>query len=727
MIEATTTLSFRQWIPILAAVLLVAAYFAYRRTTPPVSGRVRAGLTVLRAAAFLCLVLVLLDPRCVRTVDREESAKVLVLMDRSASMALPAGSWDDAASETRFDAARRSASALKLAVEKAGGTVETLYFASGLSPGPVDTIRADGQGTDVTQSIEDAYRRHEGEHLAAIAVFSDGAETEDRLVRRPLPGLPVFTVGFGDTVAPEDVRIKDVDYNSVVTVPSRSPIEATVTFTGMREKRVALRLTEGDRVVFERDTVMTPAVPEIAVRIPVEYREARRRQFVFSAEVGGHDAQPDNNRRDIVVEAEKAQAKIVIVDLQPGWELHFLTGLLRREASFDFVVLSLPGRPGAPLGRIRDPATFEAELSDCDAVVLLSVDENFFSASRVDALKRFLRDRGGGLLVMPGTSSVFEHPGVWDQLGDMLPVRGHAPFQWTLGYTSVLPGAQAAANPITSHMLPLLSQTDWQERAPLLGYYAALAPTSVGEVLISVKDRKLPAFTYQTLGKGRVAVVSAGPLWRWRFLSDNNAVYDELVSRTLEVLSRGDDSDLFVVTAKKNVFEAGEPAVVFAELLNDKMQPVTSAPVRLEVARVEENGQETPLDFIPMRRDAVQNTRFKAVIPPLSPGRYFVRGRADLPERTVESRVHEIRISSTSVEYRQMQQDRTALAGIALRTGGTYTDGERLAPILDRLKLEPRRTPSLSEMSLRTSLLLFLVMIGLLAAEWAIRKRAGMI
>jgi len=721
-------MTFQFWILIIALVLPAVAWFAYRRTTPQVQGRLRLTLTALRTAAFLCLVLIFLDPRCIRTVEQQEDAVVLLLVDRSASMALPSGAWDDSDSPARFVVAQQLVRELADDVTRSGGEAEIIYFSNGLTqvPAEQDSVVPDRQGTDIVGSLHEAYRRFEGEHITAAVVISDGAETEERLVRRSLPGLPVYTVGLGDTTAPEDVRVRDVDYNGVVRVPSRSPISATVSYSGARERRVRLVLTEDDRVLFEQDLTLSPAQPEVVTEIPVNYREAGRRQFRLSVEVVGYDAQEANNHRDIAVEAEKAKAKILIVDLKPGWEFHFLTDLLRRDQAYDFEVFSLPGRLAPAVGKIKDPAAFTTSLAECDAVILGSVDEAFFSSEIVSGLKRFVRERGGGLLVLPGNASLFERPGAWNRMGDILPVRGNPPFRWSLEYTSVVPGAQASSNPITTHMLPLLSQTEWQERSPLLGFYASVTPKNVGEVLLHVKDRRLPAMTYQTLGKGRVAVVSAGPLWRWKFLSDNNAVYDEVISRLLDVLSRGEETDRFVVTAKKNVFDAGENPVVFAELFNEKMQPVTSAPVKLEVSRLDDNGGETPLEQISMRRDAAQNTRFKAVVSTLPPGRYLVRGQADLPGRSITSKAHEVQVSRTSVEYRRVEQDRATLIGMALRAGGRYSSAG-VDGIVERLDLEPRQTESMSETKLRTSLLLFFLILALLSTEWMLRKRAGMI
>ena len=719
-------LSFRFWIPIVAIILIAVAWYAYHATTPRVGGRLRVALVALRTTAFLLLIMMLLDPRVVRRVSRDEPARVVALVDHSASMTLPDSGWSDSGGSNRYRRAVALSEQLRRIIEQRGAAFEQAFFSDAVRFVSVDSVSADGQGTNIVTSLHQVSRRFEGENLAAVVVFSDGVETEQSLVRRSLPDVPVFAVGLGDTSAPDDVRIKEVDYNPFVRVPSRSVITASLEYTGDRQKRVVIKLTERGRTVFAKDTVMTPVVSEVVQEIPVRFPEAGRRQFELSVDVvGGNDAEPDNNRRDIVIEGEKARARVVIVDLLPNWELHFLTDFLRGDETFDYDVVSTIR---SARDRIKDPAEFVSLLSAADAVVLASVTEEFFAVAVVDAIKRFVRERGGGLLVLPGQASLFEHPSAWNHLLDVLPVRGNPPFRFQLQYTSVIPGAQAGTNPITAQLLPLLSQTEWQERSPLLGYYTSVIPKAgVSEVLLNVKGRSAPAITYQTVGKGRVAVVSAGPLWRWKFLSENNSVYDEMISRLLDVLSRGEETDRFMITVKKNVFDAGESPVLFAEIFNEKMQPITGAPVRLELARVDQDGGDTPLDLITMRRESAENTRFKATLPPLPPGRYVVRGTAELADRTITSRPLEIQISSTSVEFQRVAQDKTALISMARRTGGSYADAGALATLASNIPLETMVVHSVSEMTVRSQVLLFLLILGLLSAEWIVRKRAGMI
>src|SRR5262249_39998867 len=161
--------------------------------------------------------------------------------DKSASMRLPEQGWEGGRS--RFDVARESASRLAAELSKRGAQVETLGFDThASSAAAADSLKPDRHGTDITEALSDAARRYEGEHVAAVVALSDGEETERALVRAALPDLRVFTVGVGDTIAPEDVRIDDAEYSPVVRVPSRAMIRAGIAASGPAAKRVHVRL-----------------------------------------------------------------------------------------------------------------------------------------------------------------------------------------------------------------------------------------------------------------------------------------------------------------------------------------------------------------------------------------------------------------------------------------------------------------------------------------------------
>jgi hypothetical protein len=722
--QTSLTLDIRAWAILLAAVLFAIGLFAYWRTTPALDPRVRALLVALRVAALLCLVLFLLDPRAIRRGEREEEARVVLMVDRSASMTLPASGWEGG--ESRFETAMSSAEGLAKELERRGARVETIgYSAHAGAPG--DSLRPDAQGTDLPGALDDVARRYEGEHVTAVVAFGDGMETERALVRPELPDLRVWTVGVGDTTAPDDVRIEDAEYSPVVRVPSQAVIRAGIAATGASAKRIHVRLAEGSRTIFEADTSFAGGHASTTLRIPVRFEEAGRREFVLSVTTTGRDVEPGNNRRDIVIEGEKARSRILIVDLTPGWDLTFLTALASKDPSVECELFVTPRREAAPVGRVRRPSDFTAALSDADAVVLGSVNESVLTPAVTDAIKRFV-ERGGGLLVMPGPSSLYETPGAWSRLRDILPVAGNPPFSFTLQYTLVGPGARAAAHAVTGPLVPLLTQTEWQERSPLLGFYSGVATAPNGELLIGVRGRNAPALAYGTAGKGRVAAVAAGPLWRWRFLGGNSGAYDELMTRLLDVLTRGEESGRFVLMSRKNVYDAGESPVFHAEVFNEKLQPVTGVPVTLEVSRGDSAaGDGTPLERVAMQREGGDEARLTATLDPLPAGRYFVRGSAELPDRVIQSKPLELHVSKTSVEFRNTTQDRAALERIAKRTGGAYLTPDAAGDLASKIDVTPRQVPVVSESVLRASAVWFIAVLLLLSAEWLLRKRAGMI
>jgi hypothetical protein len=95
--------------------------------------------------------------------------------------------------------------------------------------------------------------------------------------------------------------------------------------------------------------------------------------------------------------------------------------------------------------------------------------------------------------------------------------------------------------------------------------------------------------------------------------------------------------------------------------------------------------------------------------------------------KTLQSKPLEFRVSTTSVEFQRTPQDRDALLRLARRSGGDYVAPDQAAVLVDKLALEPRRVATVSESVLRANAPFFLVLLGLLAGEWLLRKRAGMI
>ncbi len=712
-------------VPIIAAVLAVA-FIAYRGTIPGISKRLRIFLTALRGAALVILVILLADPKCSRRQTVTETPIVAILIDRSESMDLPAEAWDEGRGSSRFEAAGKVAERLAATLRSRGATVLEYYFSDAIICEAGDSVPAPVQGTDIANSLLELSDKLEGENLCAVVVLSDGVETSPGLRSPELPGVPVFTVGFGDTLPPEDVGIRDVDYNAIVRVPSKTTIKVVLSASGTKSKKVRLRLLDGGDEIFGKDVVVPSGKRSVTEKMTIPITKEGRKNYLLAADVKGEDFERANNSREIVIDAEKAEVKVLVVSMSPDWELHFITRLLKREKMYSFDVMSgLSSHSGSIA--LKDPGEFRKLLPNYDLVVLGSLADDFPTADDAAALADFVENGSGGLLALPGRRSLYEMASAWRDLEAVLPLAGVPPIRFKLRYTEVLPGKDASMHPVTSDLLPILSRTEWQERAPFLGFHSGLKAKPGARILLETAEGASPVLAYGEAGAGRVALLAAGPIWRWKFLAEDRPVYDELMSRLLDVLARGEEAGRFSLTVRKNVYEAGEAVVVYAELFDQRMQALTGVPVKLEVSRVAEGGEEIPYQMIPMHREDPRSTRFKARIASLPPGTYRLRGEALVRGRRLNSSPSRIKISRISVEYREMIQNRKYLVDVARRTEAAYSDWRNAADLADGLRLERRVHRAVGEIPLRTSAIVFTVVTMLLGAEWIARKRAGMI
>lgn len=709
---------------IVLAALLATAYVSYYRTMPPLSNRLRSVLIPLRMIVYSLLIVLFLDPRCAREGITSETAQVAVVIDRSESMRLPVeGGRPDG--QSRFDAALTLAGLVDSSVAARGGSTRHFYFANDVVVAAGNSVSPDGQGTDITGSLKTIHEKLEGENCTAVVLLSDGVETRPPLIIHDVPLMRIFVVGLGDTTPPEDVRVKEVDYNPLVRAPSKQTLRAALVNSGTQPMRTHVTLTENGTVIDKQDVVVEPGGAELIVPLPVEVIEPGRRTYLVEIAVEGADAERGNNSREVIIDSEKAEISVLVVDQLPSWEHSFLTDLLKREETISFDLIG--PRPHSGSRRFIDPAGFVTVINDYDVLVLSTMKPDFVGPEEAGAIERFITGAGKGMLIIPGAGSLFEHAAGWKLLESVLPVTGIPPCRFIFDYTEVIPGEQAALHAATADLLPLLSLTEWQERNPLLGYHSSLAIKSGAEELLVTRKQRMPALVYGRMEAGRVALICAGPLWRWKFLPEEGGVYDQLMSRLLDLLARGEDSSRFSLAVKKNLFEAGEPIDLFAELFDAKMQPVTGIPVRLEIFSVDSAGQEVPLRGVPMERKDAHTTRYAATLSPLPAAVYRLKAAAELQDRSLESNRLEIKVSDISVEYQTVVQDRRKLETIAARTNGSYSAGTVSPAFLDAIPVETRTRQTLSETALRTNGALFGAILLLLSVEWVIRKRAGMI
>ena len=481
-----------------------------------------------------------------------------------------------------------------------------------------------------------------------------------------------------------------------------------------------------------------------------------------------------NNTRLVVVDQGGGPYRVLYVSGRPNWEFKFLrralqedeqvqlVGLIRiarRQAKFDFQASGT--RTTSPLFNgfdNTDPDTAERadqpvlvrlgtedevelrdgfpktadELYRYHAIVIDDLEASFFTQDQLALLRNFVSRRGGGLLMLGGPDSFAD--GKYDRtpVGEMLPVYLNKP---------------SLANPVsqaeTDYRLVLTREgwlqpwvrtrkTEDEEQQRLASMSPFRMLSQVGNikpgasVLSEVRDpagASSPALVAQSFGKGHVAALMIGDLWRWglRRLDPLESDLDRSWRQTVRWLV-GDVPGRVEVSVKPKA-DATTPAVELSVRVRDaEYRPLDNARVALKIALP--GGGDLTLDAEPDGREAgTYSTSYVA----RQAGPYRVVATATAPDGSlVGERDAGWAAQPLADEFARLEPDREYLKALAAKTKGEVVDGERLDSFVASLASRDAPITEPWTAPLWHNPLYFLVAITALAAEWAIRRVNGL-
>jgi uncharacterized membrane protein len=735
---------------LLLIILLVAAfiYFIYLRPRVRLSKRTTATLIGLRVTLLTLMVVLLLRPVVVVSSVIPRSSYVAMVIDDSVSMKLrdvPGGATRlDTVKQALFNNTPGQESFLNRLDRK---FKTSLYgFAGGLARlKDGNDLFGEGRTSDLAGALDETIKRSSGMPLSAVVLATDGASNVPRdlaAVLRELRArdIPVFTVGVGNTARPMDAELTRVNMPRRVLVGSRLNIETIVGLSGYGATKVLLNVREDGRAVKTEEVNLrgndTQAINlEITPATPGIHR--------YTVEVTPLDGEltVENNKQDSLVEVIEGPLRILHVEGEPRWELGKIRESIQpNEKNVTLVSLQRTGenkfyRQG--VGAQTELATgfpkTEEELFSYHGLIIGSVEAGFFTADELRSIEAFVARRGGGLLAIGGRLAFDGGKYKGTTIDDLLPVsltgesvddaNSFAPV-----YKPVLTGA-GQAHPITRLN---------EDRGANQKAWNDMPPISVSEVLTNIKPgasvlleaRRVqgsgtlvaPLLIQQRYGRGQTLALTAADTWRWRMKMDSkNNAHETFWRQMLRYLVSGTPQQVEIGT-EKEVYALDDTISIVADIRDKKFNPVGDAHATARVTKPSGVVVDVPLKFTTLNSVNTYAGEFKA--DELGQHRIELIGNsASLGQLNARSNML---VSDLNREYYSAAQNSDLLKRIAAETGGKYYKTGEAQSLLDDLiyrqsPYSERVTKDLWDMPIN-----FMLIIGLLSAEWFLRKREGL-
>jgi von Willebrand factor type A domain len=584
-----------------------------------------------------------------------------------------------------------------------------------------------------------------------IVLFTDGQNNAgpsplESLDRLKSENRPVFAVGFGTPEEPNDVAILSVDNPKQVFQTDTLRGSLVIKDSIAAGKLIHVKISHRDQVVWERNlTSDSTGQRSIEFAFPVESivkaelagtergLDYTRLPIEVTADIDpvAGDLDADNNSQIIRFSATTRRQRVLLLDSRSRWETRYLRNALERDPNWTVdAYLLYPGEQPkwySQTDKEKPLPSTEEQWFDYDLVITGEIEPNSLNPNQVAWLARAIEGAGCGWIVLDGNRQTWRDPS-YETLWKGLPVE-LLPYQST-------PDQSLAAKPsdagIQLSALQLTKGTAednqklWAE-LPKMRFAANVKPLPGSEVIATLDNgsESKPFLVTRQYGAGRVLYVASDESWRWRYnVADTyHQRFWNQISRWVMRVPFAVDGEFLSLDAGDSTYDLGQSITISARLRDSSGLPAKTDLVEAILVR-----DGATIATIPLQADGSFPGVYRGNVDKLGPGKYEVQIQAAGFQRdALQAKVEFAVVEPTNPEMHQLACNTGLLQQIADRTGGKFLREQQIGELSELLAPFSNGKIVESDVLLWQSYLWFIPIVILLALEWWLRKRAGLL
>ncbi len=447
------------WAFFLFVIISILVIWSYRRFAAGVSFFTRSGLILLRLVLVFLILLIVVRPVLMLTVEKSVRRPLLVLLDLTQSMGLkdhrsqPQDLVRAAIAQGTADPAggveqSAGASAAGLRDISRGELLEDLAANDRLKFWPQIFDRADlvfyGMGRGATKlgelkpltgstlttadslaffrgqhyqenltalgdSLSQVLDQERGQSVAGVLLISDGANNSgtpplEAAEMARSDGVPLYTYGVGVT-SPQDIIVSELVSPQTTNLKEKLNVTVWLRAQNLLGKTATVQLmADGKQVDQQSLEFRTNEQQELTM----SYTPDKVGQVKLEAVVPPlpEETVKDNNSASAQVRVVDDKFNVLLIGQQPGWDFQYLLAMLQRDRrvklSCFIVGGDLPANAGPDSPFIDKLPETKEDLFKFDLIIIGDVDPAAIGETRMGLLNEWVSKIGGGLILMAG-------------------------------------------------------------------------------------------------------------------------------------------------------------------------------------------------------------------------------------------------------------------------------------------------------------------------------------
>ncbi len=674
-------------------------------------------LTLIRAIAVFLTFLLIAEPILTLIIKSEKPPAVAILIDNSKSMGIKDG---------RGDRKRMTLEVVeKLTKINIPGNKKFFTFATDVNEKDnitPDSLTFSGGLTDIAKALKKVKEISEKENVKSVILVSDGVYNsgENPVYFSDKMGMPIFTVGIGDSSVQKDLKIVDVIANDVAYTGVETPVMVKIENSQFEGQNVQVSLYDEKKEIAREKITLSPGINQQIVNFKFVPQEEGMKKFTVKIQQLPNEISYQNNQKSFYVKVLKGKHKILILSGAPSPDLAFIKRAVAGNKNYE--IISYTEKRSKDF--IEGNFDFK-KVEECDAIVLIGFPVKTSDVEVINKIKEIISSRNKPVLFVMSRNIDFEKLKI---LSEVLPFR----FSRILGDEEVV-NLSITEDGRNHAVMDLRDKNHiWNLLPPIFKIRGIFTQSAGSIILAKAKYQNFesddPLILANNLNNRKTLAILCYGIWRWKLLTAQNEEFDgffeNFISNAIRWLLSPVGEEFVKFRIAKNFFSEDEKVEFSAQVYSEDYSPINDAEIRVKISN-QENGEQIGEINLEQIGSGIYSGSIQ-----IKKGDYKYEANILRQGKLLKNFSGRFTVGETEIEFLKTQMDAGLLREIAQRTGGVFITGEKI----DTLKVliqslqdfKPEIVEKRNEFILWSRIEPMIAVIVLLSIEWYLRKRYGL-
>ena len=686
-------------------IIITASYYTFLKTNT------FKYLIIFRIIIIVFLIILFLNPTIVVNKNKNKKLFWNIYIDKSLSL--------NYYKQPSYDAYIKGISSFIQKIKNKNIDYKVNTFGSALdSVVEISKIKINDNSTNIGTVFDDLNDGYE-EAIAGAIIFTDGQINQGPLLSKfsNYNKMPIHIVGIGDTIPMLDVSIKSVDVPPVSVKGDNVNIDAIITSVGSLKERVNVTLFDDNNKLVGSKIIKISGKESLEkVRFQIKPDKIGKNYYIIKCSALSDEINIQNNQQRIVLHVMKDQYFIALITGAPNYNTKLIKNYLSKgNNKIDhFIYKNNNFKPN-----IKQFWEKKYEVVIFDNNPISSNSDTWNSLIRVFTKK--LISHNSSFFIIPGPetdiNSINNYLNIINlQAVELNPKNNKiSKWQFTENWHSGLSSGNLKTDIDYSKSLPpiypafeLLEDSTSNNK----NHFANYSESSNENPLLILGEKKSVRYAlWNSIDLSSI---------RYKLINTKNSfVFNSIISRIFNWVMKKGGSQEFIFRTDKNSYQQGEEVILSGRSLDYNDNTINEGTVELFFNNRLLGSKPLFLD----RNKKEYKSKFWAP----RPGKveYIVNINRGLDSYEVSKGSFEVQESH--IELNRIYLNQEKLKKIAGNSGGKFIYWSDLDTLIEHISIINKKENYVMKYTLRYNYFFISIIFLMMALEWLLRRRIGLI